>query len=902
MKIKPIWNLALCFSLLLLCAAEAAYSEPSPASADPPAVTLEDGTAHVIDLIDEGREDGKLSLFTVRSGKQTPPPSLPSRDAIVAGGIVAAKYEGSEFGTYIPPDGYVLSGTGAAAAIVDALRVGDSVTANFPIPALPDRYFSIGGAVVPITQINAGRGPADIVLYLPSYGSATRTNPWGMELTVENGTVTRIVAIAQDAGGNWLDNNSPIPPGGYVLSIQADSPHYGQLNGTVREGDPIDLHTDNESLIQAYKTGYDALNPKTREDNPGGWDDGSNAPFPGHRGADQLIVYDGSYGSSTGTNPWGYEVTVNADGKVTRIGGNDSPIPAGGYVISGHGVQADWLSEHVAVGSAFKLLAEKKQALFLFTPESYLDKGRIGIDAAGQALLDAKRQFLDVDYAGIERELAQAEEGLGALSERIRQGNFERFAEDFAKLAEGVDRAGFMTYESRAVDHRSIWIRPKETSRAQVKEHIAKLAAMHINSIYLETWWNGYTIFPTSNPLAAQNPMYGGFDVLQAYIDEAGNAGIEVHAWVENFFVGVTGMTGPVKGLKPEWSMISRKGDDFQDVPLYSTRYYFLNPVLPEVRDFVAGIYRELLQNYDVDGLHLDYIRYPDAGDYTNDFGFDPYTRDLFKQEHGVDPIELHPGDELWSAWSDLKKNTINEFVYRVSGEAKAIKPGIKVSAAVWPNYERGPEYMSQEPKDWAAKNKIDQLFPMSYHLDAVSVAADAASSVALVGGKSLVVIGVGTNLGLTKEMLLDQIKQSVDRGVSGSALFEFESLFNNGYDSALLAGIYSKKAIVPDRDPLLSVRTIAGEMRRKIEQIYIPMGGIKGGKTYVKELEKLEKGWKDNKSAAKEAAKSIKDIAKLTEGIAGDRYVNEEVKKRMAADLAQLRRIVAVYLSKAAK
>ncbi|MGO4376344.1 family 10 glycosylhydrolase, partial [Paenibacillus sp. MCAF20] len=152
-------------------------------------------------------------------------------------------------------------------------------------------------------------------------------------------------------------------------------------------------------------------------------------------------------------------------------------------------------------------------------------------------------------------------------------------------------------------------------------------------------------------PLAAQNPIYAGFDVLQAYLDEAKKSCFEVHAWVENFLVGVGDMAGPIRSMKPEWSMISRQGNDYQDVPLYNTQYYFLNPVQPEVRDFVSAIYKELLQSYNVDGLHLDYIRYPDAGDYTNDFGYDPYTRNLFKQKHGVDPLDLHPDDELWSAW-----------------------------------------------------------------------------------------------------------------------------------------------------------------------------------------------------------------------------------------------------------
>jgi len=897
---KRLFHLAICFSLLLISISSTAFSEP--ASPAPPTITLEDGTIHNIDLINQVREDGKLIIFTRSYGTTTNPPLTQTTEAIITNDIVTALYTNISSGTYIPANGYVLSGTGSKASLLSGLTVGDSIASSFPIPVFPAQYFTVNEEVVPITVVNAGRGAGDIVLYLPAYGTATKTNPWGMEITVDGGKVSKISAMAQDASVNWLDNNSPIPASGYVLSIQAESPFYAKLNGAMRIGDAVALNMNNEVLVEASKTGYDALNPRTREDNPGGWDDGSNEPYPGHRGTDQLIIYDNSYGAATGTNPWGYEVVVNTEGKVTQVGGNNSTIPAGGYVISGHGAKASWLSEHAAIGSTFKLLADKKQALFLFTPESYLDKAQIGIEAAKQKLMLSTQQFLDINYSKMEKQISSAQAALIDLKSQITQGDFASFTNQFAKLNAQVEEAGFMGYESRAVDHRSVWIRPKETNLEQVQQHIAKLHALNINSIYLETWWNGYTIYPTKHPLAAQNPIYGGFDVLNAYIKEAKKAGIEVHAWVENFLVGVGNMAGPVRGLKPEWSMISRQGHDYQDVPLYNTQYYFLNPARPEVRDFVSEIYKELLQKYKVDGLHLDYIRYPDAGDYTNDFGYDSYTRNLFKQKHGVDPIDLHPGDQLWQAWVDLRKNTINEFVYRISSEAKKLNPDIRVSAAVWPNYVDGPQFMHQEPKDWIAKNYIDQLFPMSYHPDASSVAADSLNSVALANNKALIVIGVGTNLGLTKEMLLKQISDSVAVGVSGSALFEFESLFSNEYDKALLAGIYSKPAIVPDKDPLSSFKTIISEMQRKIKKIYIPFGGMENDKKYDKELEQLEKTWKDKKSSGKDAKDALKKINKLSERINSDRSLNNEVKKRMTADLKYLETIILVYVSKVSK
>lgn len=76
--------------------------------------------------------------------------------------------------------------------------------------------------------------------------------------------------------------------------------------------------------------------------------------FPGGRGADQLIVYTPAYGkATTGTNAWGYEVVVR-NGVATSAGGNDSPIPPDGFVVSSHGEAAAWVRQNLAVGAQVK--------------------------------------------------------------------------------------------------------------------------------------------------------------------------------------------------------------------------------------------------------------------------------------------------------------------------------------------------------------------------------------------------------------------------------------------------------------------------------------------------------------------------------------------------------------------
>ena len=86
---------------------------------------------------------------------------------------------------------------------------------------------------------------------------------------------------------------------------------------------------------------------------------------------------------------------------------------------------------------------------------------------------------------------------------------------------------------------RALWLRPKETSKAQVEAAVQKIADAGINTIFLETVFNGYTIFPVDYDATYQNPDYRGFDVLKAYIDACHSRGIQLHCWVESFFIGM---------------------------------------------------------------------------------------------------------------------------------------------------------------------------------------------------------------------------------------------------------------------------------------------------------------------------------------------------------------------------
>jgi uncharacterized lipoprotein YddW (UPF0748 family) len=876
------------------------YTLPVPVVGGPQLIT-EQGTIP-IDVVDQDQPINTIAVYTRHFGEMTRPFSEDTVQYIITNDVVVVKstYDAhGQSGTYIPANGYVISASGNAASSLN-LVVGQSVQAiNVDIPILPSKYLKVNGIAVGIDKINGPRGAGEVVLYQPTYGATTNQNAWGMELTVVGNKVTNVVAIAYDPNtGGYLDNNSSIPADGYVLSIQAASPFYNQLAGQVSIGTEVELVTD--SLIyQAARTSFDAFNPKVKEDNPGGWDNVGNVPYPGFRGSDQLIVYDRNYGVETGTNPWGNEIIVNADGYVTNNGGNNSKIPEGGYVLSGHGVKNAWLKNNALVGAKLSLDFAKKEVLVIFTPESYLDKASISIASAEKALQLSKNQFMDVPYTDIEQKIVEAKGVYELAKQRLNESGTNGLMDLLNDLDQKVTEASYMNFESPKVQTRGLWMRPKEKNLEQVREHVKKIKETGINAIYLETWWNGYTTWPTSLPDTELNPLYEGFDVLGAFIEEGKKQGIEIHAWVENFFVG-----GPVVANHPDWLMKSRKGMDYEEGS-HNAKWYWLNPALPQARDFVASVYDELITKYDIASLHLDYARYPGSGDYTNDFGYDTYTRNLFSEKYGVDPLDLHPGDRYWDEWLQFRADIINTWVVRVVNEVHQIKPNLQITTAVWPNYEEAPKSHAQEAKYWLDHNLIDHLFHMSYAPGSELTVTDLRNSMALAGDNAFVSSGLDTFQGNPTSAVVDQIIEATKNDGAGAALFEFEGLFfNYKYDKVLKIGVYRNQAILPQYDTTKPLATVMEEMIRKINEIYVPFQGMshKEGEKLIQKLESAVKVLNVKPNMTDETASDIKQKIDSISKLLASNSINTEVKNRMKHDLDYGNKMIDIYFSKTAK
>ncbi|HYF83203.1 MAG TPA: family 10 glycosylhydrolase [Clostridia bacterium] len=883
--------LCICFAAITLIRINVYAADESKIST--PAIVFENGSTYSINLIDKIRENESIIVYTRNYGEFTEPFAESTHEYIVVNNIVAEENTNGAKGTYIPSNGYVVSYTGTNGEFLKNLDIGKGFTLlNIEIPTLPEMYFELDGVIVPIDKINSGRDSNKITLYNPSFGASTKTNAWGMELTVVSNTIGKIIDIRNEKGIT-LDNNSPIPSDGVVISIHSGSPYYKQLHEKAKVTDKVVVTTDN-MLYNASKNKYAACNPQTIADNPAAWNIAEGKPYDGFRGPNQLIIYDSSYGSHTGTNPYGYEVVVSNEGQIISTGGNDSEIPKGGYVLSGHGDKLNWLQKYALLGATVVFNNDKKEVTMIFTPDSYMNMALYNINSAQASLELAKKQYLDISYDNVQSMINLTESKLKKIQAQLAQGQYDGLIKAVRDMQKDADTAYYMTFESVKVENRAVWLRPRDTSIVQIQKRLDMLKALNINTIYLETYWNGYAIYPTNNEIMQHNPMFNGLDVLGVYLKEAHARGIELHAWVENFLVDQS-----IAAKKPEWMAMSRKGDNYY-LENGVTKYYFMNPALPEVRDFLSGLYKGLISNYNLDGIQFDYMRYSHSGDYSNDFGYDTYTRQLFTDYTGTDPIVLKPSDALWQNWCGFRAYIVSSYAYRLFSEVKSIKPNLTISSDVWPDYDKTIVDIYQDPRAWIQKDYINNLIPMSYYLYEAPVVDDINNSRAFARGHSQLTSGIAAFNKVDTKVFLRQIAAIRAANTSGIAIFEFESLFSGGYEGPLKLGAFSSPSIVTNGDPEQSIKMVLNELVRKIDDIYIKYGGMDtpAAEKYKKLLSAIKVSFKDDTDTTKAAYYLKHSIEDLLVAIDSDPSLNNEVVKRIGSDLNIAINIIDAYIS----
>jgi uncharacterized lipoprotein YddW (UPF0748 family) len=261
-----------------------------------------------------------------------------------------------------------------------------------------------------------------------------------------------------------------------------------------------------------------------------------------------------------------------------------------------------------------------------------------------------------------------------------------------------------------------VWI-PTNTERTgdDWKRRFDVMRASGIQAILPEVY-AGREAFFASTRLPVKS------DWLGTLLPLAKRAGLEVHAWMW----AMPCMIPEILKAHPDWYNVNALGESAAVRPAYVPYYKFLDPGRPEVREFVQGTVKELAVIPGLTGVHLDYIRHPDAILPTTlwkkynivqdrvyppyDYGYTAYERGEFKKKYGADPMKLKPG-ELEAEWFQFRLDMVTGLVNDYLAPA-AHAGGKQVTAAVFPGPSMARRMVRQDWGRW----RLDGFLPMLYH------------------------------------------------------------------------------------------------------------------------------------------------------------------------------------------
>lgn len=296
------------------------------------------------------------------------------------------------------------------------------------------------------------------------------------------------------------------------------------------------------------------------------------------------------------------------------------------------------------------------------------------------------------------------------LYEKENDSGVESAAE---KAVDMAVKAKLQTLESYPVQFRSFWLDNGTIAAAGGREGIAELLDLaelaNFNAVLPEVFFKGKTIIPT-NEFFVQDERFKSWseDPLKILIEEADKRNMEVHAWVWVFNENTHGEPGIILQEHPDWAARDKNGN----IVTYHNSSW-LSPSRKDVREFLIKRYIYLVENYDLDGINLDYIRFPE--EYRASYGFDENTAALFEKKTGINPFEIKSGSSQSAEWNKFRESLITQMVKETSTVLKNINPELIISADVIPGREEARYRALQDWSLWLEKGYLDFVLPMTY-------------------------------------------------------------------------------------------------------------------------------------------------------------------------------------------
>jgi uncharacterized lipoprotein YddW (UPF0748 family) len=365
--------------------------------------------------------------------------------------------------------------------------------------------------------------------------------------------------------------------------------------------------------------------------------------------------------------------------------------------------------------------------------------------------------------------------------------------------------------QTPAQEVRALWVaRTSLTTPGAIASMVKAAEAGRFNTVLVQVRGRGDAYYcgglePRAAALAGQPDT---FDPLALTLKLAHDRGIRVHAWINVSLVSsaveLPAARAHIVHRHPEWLMVPRslardmmlldaRSQLYLDKLMRWTRTQageveglYASPVPAESADAIVSVIGDIASRYAVDGVHLDYARYPnDDFDYSR-AALEPFRAEVAK---GLAVADRHHrertlGTDLvaWAEafpeqWRDFRRQRLTDLVSRIHESVKSRRPNAVFSAAVAPDANEASARRLQDWAGWTHGDLLDVVCPMAYATDSQSFTAQVANATQAAAGRP-VWAGIGAYR-LSSSETVENIRIARRFGASGIILFSYDSLVN---------------------------------------------------------------------------------------------------------------------------
>jgi uncharacterized lipoprotein YddW (UPF0748 family) len=358
-------------------------------------------------------------------------------------------------------------------------------------------------------------------------------------------------------------------------------------------------------------------------------------------------------------------------------------------------------------------------------------------------------------------------------------------------------------------DFRGLWVSRFEYRNlgpTGVQQIVADAAGMGITDLIFQVRGQGDAYYNSAFEPRAQ-ALSGSWDPLQTAIDASRANGIKLHAWI-NAMPLWNGTTPPSTTSSPPHPWYNTNPSyRIEDIngnlqPLQSG-YVIANPINPQWQQHLNNVVDDIVSNYDVDGVQLDYIRYVGSID------FDSLPHDAQSHAMFLNATGLDAGDPAnVGAYQQYIRDRITSLVGDLKTTVKNADPNALLSAAVWRDPDIGSNSYLQEYRTWLENDLLDIAMPMIYLSSSNNnLFQPNIQSVMSIPTNALIAPGIGAYLHDDPNLTVSQLSTAYAAGANGSTIFSYNTLFKDGQlgvdKQAAIKGFIDSTAAPPIPPPV---------------------------------------------------------------------------------------------------